>query len=88
LILKAYQDPIEAYFLVCFVTVCIGGLIAAGYDKYSLTKMATSLNSMSYTFLEDKLFAGYYLDTVFADTNVKSGQCKEIPNNAQDYYHE
>ncbi len=68
------QDRIEAHFLVCFIALYIAKPLAKRLDnKHPIAKIATSLNSMSYTFLEDNLFVGDYCDDVSADVKEKLG---------------
>ncbi len=47
------QDRIEAHFLTCFIALVIARLLAYRLDnKYSIIKLAESLNAMAYSFVE------------------------------------
>ena len=59
------QDRIEAHFLICFISLYIVRLLAYKLDnKYSISKIISSLNKMSYSFIAQNLYVGNYSDEI------------------------
>ena len=68
------QDRIKAHFLVCFVALYIARLLALQLDnKYSVAKIASSLNAMSVSFMGENLYVGDYADKITVDLKEKLG---------------
>ena len=59
------EDCIRAHFLVCLLALYLVRLLAKELDnKYSVAKIAASLNSMSVSFVGENLYVGDYADDV------------------------
>ncbi len=68
------QDRIKAHFLICFVALYIARLLALQLDnKYSVAKIASSLNAMSVSFMGENLYVGDYADEITIDLKEKLG---------------
>ena len=66
------EDRIRAHFLVCFLALYIARLLAKQLDnKYSVARIASSLNAMSVSFVGENLYVGDYADEVTADLKEK-----------------
>ena len=66
------HDRIEAHFLTCFIALVVARLLAYRLDnKYSITKIASSLNSTSYSFISQNIYVGDYIDEVSMDIKEK-----------------
>ena len=66
------EDRIRAHFLVCFLALYIARLLAKQLDnKYSVARIASSLNAMSVSFVGENLYVGDYADEVTEDLKEK-----------------
>ncbi len=66
------EDRIRAHFLICFISLVIARLLAVLLDnKYSVSKIASSLNAMSVSYISENLYLGDYADEITSDLKEK-----------------
>ncbi len=59
------EDRIQAHFLTCFIALVLARLLAKRLDNaYSVGKIASSLNAMSYSFVQENIYVGNYSDEI------------------------
>jgi transposase len=68
------NDHIQSHFLICFVALVIARLLALYLDnKYSVSRIAESLNKASGSLIEENWYVFDYVDEIIRDIKNKSG---------------
>ncbi len=66
------HDRIEAHFLTSFIALVIARLLAYRLDnKYSIKKLAESLNALAYSFVEKNIYVGDFAGEITVDLKEK-----------------
>jgi transposase len=66
------EEHIEAHFLTCFISLCIGRILQHRLkNRYTIAAMVESLNQVFYTYVAENIYFFNYIDEIAADIGEK-----------------